>query len=51
MVQTELRNLCQKKLPDYMCPTFYEFVEALPLSFSGKIDYRALERKAQKDIL
>lgn len=31
-IETELRNLCQKKLPDYMCPTFYEFVEALPLS-------------------
>lgn len=42
-VEKKARALCQEKLPDYMCPYFYEFIETLPLTAAGKIDYKVLE--------
>ena len=39
---TELRRFLKTKLPDYMAPSDFVFLEALPLTPSGKINRRAL---------
>jgi amino acid adenylation domain-containing protein len=50
---SELRGLLGQKLPDYMVPSAYVFMEALPLSPNGKVDRRALPAydpgKAERD--
>jgi amino acid adenylation domain-containing protein len=38
----QLRHYLQEKLPPYMIPGSFIFIEAFPLTTSGKIDYRAL---------
>ncbi|TBR57010.1 non-ribosomal peptide synthetase [Westiellopsis prolifica IICB1] len=39
---TELRRFLQNKLLDYMLPTAFMILEALPLTSNGKVDRRAL---------
>lgn len=38
----ELRSFLKSKLPDYMLPARFEFLDRLPVSPSGKVDRRAL---------
>jgi pyochelin synthetase len=38
----ELRKFLQEKLPNYMIPSVFLFLDALPLSANGKVDRRAL---------
>jgi amino acid adenylation domain-containing protein len=38
----ELRQFLQQKLPDYMVPSGYIVLDALPLTANGKVDRRAL---------
>lgn len=38
----ELRRFLKEKLPDYMVPRAMVFLEAIPLTPNGKVDYRAL---------
>ncbi|MCR5736122.1 MAG: acyl--CoA ligase [Eubacterium sp.] len=42
-VEYSLRKLCKEELPSHARPTFYEFVEELPLTAAGKVDYKLLE--------
>lgn len=37
-----LRSFLQKKLPDYMVPASFMFLEAMPLTPNGKVDFKAL---------
>jgi acyl carrier protein len=39
---SELRGYLKEKLPDYMIPSTFMFLQQLPLSSHGKIDRRAL---------
>jgi amino acid adenylation domain-containing protein len=39
---TALRSALDAKLPDYMVPSAFEFLSALPLTENGKIDRKAL---------
>nr|AXN93624.1 PuwG [Symplocastrum muelleri NIVA-CYA 644] len=39
---SELRGFLKQKLPDYMVPSAFVFLNALPLTSSGKINRRAL---------
>jgi len=39
---TELQRFLKRRLPDYMAPADFVFLEALPLTPSGKINRRAL---------
>ena len=38
-----LRSVAEEKLPLYSRPSFYEFIDTMPLTDAGKIDYRRLE--------
>ncbi|VEN73952.1 hypothetical protein EPICR_20423 [Candidatus Desulfarcum epimagneticum] len=39
---TDLKNILKQRLPDYMIPAFFVFLDAMPLSPNGKIDRKAL---------
>jgi amino acid adenylation domain-containing protein len=40
----ELRSYLQENLPNYMIPSNFVFLEAMPLTSNGKIDHRALPK-------
>ena len=46
LIRTELLLLCKEELPEYMIPEEIEFVDDLPRTPRGKIDYRSLENKS-----
>lgn len=47
-IETELALLCNKELPEYAQPIGFKFVEVLPLTPIGKVDFRALEKEAEE---
>ena len=48
-IEKELQELCKMQLPEYMRPDRFLFVDELPRTSRGKIDYRALEERAAKE--
>ncbi len=54
-IEQELQELCTRELPEYAQPEEYRFVEDLPMTSIGKIDYQKLEEEAsmkeKEDIL
>jgi thioesterase domain-containing protein/acyl carrier protein len=46
--EDDLRDFLREKLPHYMVPARYEFLQAMPLSTSGKVDRRALRVPDQR---
>lgn len=43
---TELRSFVRTALPDYMTPSYFVFLEAMPLTANNKVDVRALPAPA-----
>ena len=43
--KAELFELCKKELPEYVQPIDFVFIDKMPLTSVGKIDYRALEQQ------
>lgn len=41
-LERELRGLLRRKLPDYMIPSVFVYLDAMPLTPNGKVDRRAL---------
>ena len=39
---SDIRSFLQRKLPDYMIPSAFVFLDALPRTPNGKVDYRSL---------
>lgn len=48
LVKKELFELCQKELPEYVQPVDFVFIDKMPLTPIGKVDYRALEKEAEE---
>lgn len=42
-VRNHIIACCEERLPDYQIPEIFEFVDELPRTPRGKVDYRALE--------
>ncbi len=49
-IKKALVENCQKELPEYAQPIGFCFVEKLPTTSIGKVDYRALEKLAEEMI-
>ena len=45
-VERQLRQCCKHHLPRWMMPSFFEFIERMPLTPSGKTDLQALSAVA-----
>ncbi|MGL5076799.1 MAG: thioester reductase domain-containing protein, partial [Waterburya sp.] len=46
-IASELRSFCIDQFPDYMIPSAFVILKALPLTANGKIDYQALPTPEQ----
>jgi amino acid adenylation domain-containing protein len=49
--KSELQNFLQKRLPDYMIPSFYIVLDEMPLTLNGKIDRKALPSISGENII
>ena len=47
-VTNEILTICHEKLPEYMVPEEIVYRNDLPRTDRGKVDYRALEKEAEK---
>lgn len=47
-IEQEIKDLCNKNLPEYVVPSYYHFRDSMPLTPIGKIDFKALE---QEDVI
>ncbi|MCU0289179.1 MAG: amino acid adenylation domain-containing protein, partial [Acidobacteria bacterium] len=44
LLESELREYLQQKLPDYMIPSYFVQLEKIPLTLNGKLDRKALPK-------
>lgn len=44
-VRVKISEMCARSLPNYMCPYAIEFLDSLPKTAIGKVDFQALENK------
>ena len=49
LTELQVRSFIKQRLPDYMLPARYVFLESLPLTSNGKVDRRALPPPGQRD--
>lgn len=49
LITLELMMLCKKNLPKYSWPTSYEYMESLPTTRVGKIDFKKLQEDRKND--
>ena len=49
--EKDLRGFLKQQLPSYMIPHFFYKLEKIPLSSTGKLDYKALQQLAKKNLL
>lgn len=47
-ITQEIIDICRQALPEYMVPEIIEYRTDLPRTARGKVDYRALEKEAEK---
>jgi amino acid adenylation domain-containing protein len=47
----ELKALLRERLPEYMVPEFYIYLESFPLLLNGKIDKRELPELQESDVI
>ena len=47
-ITENIKKVCEEQLPDYLQPFRYEFLESLPKTSIGKVDYKALEKLAEE---
>ena len=47
-VRKQLEAYCHSNLPENHWPDDYVFVESFPITRAGKVDYRALEKRAEE---
>ena len=48
IITAEFTNICDDNVPTYMIPAEYHFVEELPRTPIGKIDFCLLEKEAER---
>ena len=49
-IEGALINLCKNDLPEYALPVCFNFVEEIPYTPIGKVDYRTLEASAEAEL-
>ena len=42
-IEEKIKNACKQRLPEYSLPKEYYFIDSLPLTPIGKVDYLKLE--------
>ena len=45
-IEKQLRELCKSDLPEYSLPSKYVFIDSMPLTAAGKVDFMTLEERA-----
>ena len=49
-LKNELQKLCEESLPEYAVPVDYRFIDQLPVTPIGKINYRLLEKAGNNEL-